>query len=262
MGIRIANVVFDAPASTLEVFRSSAGAVAAMYASLLGMDLRSRADLHREAGYPADAGDEADPLVLSDDPDRPNLAFEWETGAYHPPRWPDPAHPQQVHLDVRVHDVAAAHDLVMSHGATLLEGGADHSVYADAIGHPFCLFGGGPPGPGRIERIVFDCFSPRSLAAFYDLLLDLPERIVDEPERVEVARADGGGVHLAFQHTVADPPRWPDPDRPQQLHLDLAPDDERAASVLASALGAVRLPYLGGGFVWADPAGHSFCLGE
>jgi predicted enzyme related to lactoylglutathione lyase len=61
-----------------------------------------------------------------------------------PPQWPDGT-PQQIHLDLWVTDVAAAHEEVMALGATLLEAGGDFGsvegfqVYADPAGHPFCL---------------------------------------------------------------------------------------------------------------------------
>jgi predicted enzyme related to lactoylglutathione lyase len=61
-----------------------------------------------------------------------------------PPDWPDGA-PQQIHLDLWVDDVEAAHEEVMSLGASLLKAAADsgaadnYQVYADPAGHPFCL---------------------------------------------------------------------------------------------------------------------------
>lgn len=61
-----------------------------------------------------------------------------------PPQWPDGA-PQQIHLDLWVEDIDAAHDEVMALGARLLQGAADNDqpdnfqVYADPAGHPFCL---------------------------------------------------------------------------------------------------------------------------
>jgi hypothetical protein len=46
----------------------------------------------------------ADPLV--------ELAFQRVAGWF-PPRWPDPAYPQQLHLDIRVHDAELAeHELI------------------------------------------------------------------------------------------------------------------------------------------------------
>jgi predicted enzyme related to lactoylglutathione lyase len=61
-----------------------------------------------------------------------------------PPDWPDGA-PQQIHLDLYVDDVTAAHEEVMSLGARLLQtaddigSAAGFQVYADPAGHPFCL---------------------------------------------------------------------------------------------------------------------------
>ena len=62
------------------------------------------------------------------------------------PEWPDGT-PQQIHLDLWVDDVNAAHDEVMALGAELLKPAEDgppgasdnYQVYADPAGHPFCL---------------------------------------------------------------------------------------------------------------------------
>lgn len=92
--------------------------------------------------------------------------------------------------------------------------------------------------------------------------MDMPVRMVDTAERVEIAGNDGRRPHLAFQHSLSQMPRWPDPARPQQIHVDLAADNEAAAQTRAVDLGAVRLINLGGGVVFADPAGHPFCIGD
>lgn len=61
-----------------------------------------------------------------------------------PPDWPDGA-PQQIHLDLFVDDIVAAHEGALGAGARLLKAaddpGAEHGfqVYADPAGHPFCL---------------------------------------------------------------------------------------------------------------------------
>lgn len=61
-----------------------------------------------------------------------------------PPKWPDGA-PQQIHFDVFVDDVSAAHEEAMGLGANLLQSAEDltakagFQVYADPAGHPFCL---------------------------------------------------------------------------------------------------------------------------
>jgi predicted enzyme related to lactoylglutathione lyase len=60
------------------------------------------------------------------------------------PEWPDGT-PQQIHLDLWVDDPAAAHDLVLELGATVLQEPEDNDeldafrVYADPAGHPFCI---------------------------------------------------------------------------------------------------------------------------
>jgi hypothetical protein len=59
---------------------------------------------------------------------------------YIAPRWPDPAYPQQIHLDVTVQDVDAAERAALDLGATRLDGaGPNWRVYADPAGKPFCL---------------------------------------------------------------------------------------------------------------------------
>ncbi|MFF1376473.1 VOC family protein [Streptomyces sp. NPDC058308] len=69
------------------------------------------------------------------------LAFQRVT-PYTPPRWPDPAAPQQFHLDFQVADLESAHEQVLALGATVLDeksGGGGWRVYGDPAGHPFCL---------------------------------------------------------------------------------------------------------------------------
>jgi hypothetical protein len=87
-------------------------------------------------------------------------------------------------------------------------------------------------------------------------------RLEDSAERVVIARDDGSLPMLAFQHApLYTAPRWPDPAYPQQVHLDLHVDEGEAAQDLALRLGAIRLPKMGGSCpVFADPAGHPFCL--
>ena len=61
-----------------------------------------------------------------------------------PPDWPDGT-PQQIHLDLYVDDIRAAHEKAMALGARLLKAADDldarddFQVYADPAGHPFCL---------------------------------------------------------------------------------------------------------------------------
>ncbi len=84
--------------------------------------------------------DEADWVVIGDAADRPGLAFARIAG-YQPPRWPDPAHPAHLHLDIRVEDLDVGQAAVLGLGARKLDGGDSevHRVFADPAGHPFCL---------------------------------------------------------------------------------------------------------------------------
>jgi catechol 2,3-dioxygenase-like lactoylglutathione lyase family enzyme len=109
---------------------------------------------------------------------------------------------------------------------------------------------------GRMHHVVIDCPDPAALAAFYSELIGLPITYRSE-DWVVIApndRSSGIAFQLAPDH---QPPRWPDPTHPQQFHLDVMVDDVPAASLDVVALGARPLP---GQSVFADPAGHPFCL--
>lgn len=114
---------------------------------------------------------------------------------------------------------------------------------------------------GRLHSLVVDCPDPGELAAFYEQLLGL-RRVEDTPEWVTLASDHGPAV--AFQRVDAYvPPRWPDPGAPQQLHLDVLVDDLEEAEPLVLGLGATLLEGSDkpiGYRVYADPAGHPFCL--
>ena len=79
------------------------------------------------------------PATTKPDAATNRLAFQ-EAPDLQPPDWPDPSRPQQFHLDVRVADVDVAEPQVLELGARRLPGGGgDFRVYADPVGHPFCL---------------------------------------------------------------------------------------------------------------------------
>jgi catechol-2,3-dioxygenase len=68
-----------------------------------------------------------------------SVMFQQVSG-YNPPRWPDPSHPQQAHLDILVDDLDAGEARAMELGASRLPGGGERfRVYADPAAHPFCL---------------------------------------------------------------------------------------------------------------------------
>jgi len=59
---------------------------------------------------------------------------------YTAPRWPDPAYPQQVHLDILVDDLDAGERAALALGATRLPAGTDtFRVFTDPADKPFCL---------------------------------------------------------------------------------------------------------------------------
>ena len=73
------------------------------------------------------------------EPGGPVLAFQRVEG-FRKPRWPDPAHPQQFHLDFDVPDLDDAQSQVTALGATLLHvDSRGWRVFTDPAGHPFCL---------------------------------------------------------------------------------------------------------------------------
>lgn len=78
-------------------------------------------------------------IVIGDSADRPGLAFA-RVDHYVAPTWPTGDRPQYLHLDARVDDLAEASRQAEELGATRLPGGSDNTnVFADPIGHPFCL---------------------------------------------------------------------------------------------------------------------------
>ena len=113
---------------------------------------------------------------------------------------------------------------------------------------------------GRLHHLVIDCPDPRGLAQFYAQLLGQPVTFAED-DFVVVSR-DNRTSGLAFQ-LAPDfvPPSWPDPALPQQMHLDVMVDDLDRAEAAVLALGARVLSEPGAGSrVFADPAGHPFCL--
>jgi catechol 2,3-dioxygenase-like lactoylglutathione lyase family enzyme len=109
---------------------------------------------------------------------------------------------------------------------------------------------------GRMHHVVLDCQDPAALAAFYSELFGLPVTYRSDDWVVVAVNDTTSG--LAFQLAPTNrPPTWPDPSVPQQFHLDIMVEDVAAAGQRVLALGAVSLDRKS---VYADPAGHPFCL--
>ena len=112
-GMDLYAVTIDAP---------DAKGLGAFYASLLGM----------EVAYEGPEG----ALITGNGK---SVMFQ-QVETYQPPQWPDPAHPQQAHLDIIVDDLDAAQARALELGATVLDGGGQRfRTLADPAGHPFDL---------------------------------------------------------------------------------------------------------------------------
>jgi hypothetical protein len=115
------NVVLDCP--DLKV-------LAEFYRDLLGWEI-TWADYDSEDGW-----------VTVSNGGFPRVCLQ-RAADYRPPRWPDPAYPQQFHLDVTVDDMDAAERQVLALGAVKAEVQPSENdsfrVYLDPAGHPFCL---------------------------------------------------------------------------------------------------------------------------
>src|SRR4029450_9468605 len=90
---------------------------------------------------------------------------------------------------------------------------------------------------GRLDKPVLDGPDPRALAAFYSELLGM--RVNEDLGDWVVIGLEPGARQLAFQRASKwVPPRWPDPEHPQQLHLDIRVDDVDEAERAVVGLGA------------------------
>lgn len=112
----------------------------------------------------------------------------------------------------------------------------------------------------KLGVVVLDCPDPRALAGFYAGVLG--GTVEGDGDWVDLKVP--GGQSMAFQAAPGHvPPAWPAPDASQQFHLDLTVDDMDAAEREVLALGAKALDTEDRSRSWrvyADPAGHPFCL--
>ena len=112
------------------------------------------------------------------------------------------------------------------------------------------------------QTVVFDAADLAAESGFWAALLGGTVDAEDDFHMVFVDGAPRIGVQLAPDHVSPD---WPHGD-PQQIHLDLWIDDIRTAHEEVLAHGATLLKKAAGGDtpddfqVYADPAGHPFCL--
>lgn len=99
--------------------------LARFYADVLGAKIKTEED---------------DWVTIVDDAGR-QLSFQ-TSPQHQPPRFPDPAGSQQLHVDIRVDDVDEAERQILDLGATRVPDAHEDNtfrVYLDPAGHTFCL---------------------------------------------------------------------------------------------------------------------------
>jgi catechol 2,3-dioxygenase-like lactoylglutathione lyase family enzyme len=111
----------------------------------------------------------------------------------------------------------------------------------------------------KLSSVALDCPDATKLAEFYAQITG---------GRVTYAEGDwatvkGPNGRLDFQ-TAPDfvAPTWPDPTSSMKMHLDFDVEDMDAAEARVVAAGATKFEFQPGRTfrVFADPAGHPFCL--
>jgi hypothetical protein len=126
-------------------------------------------------------------------------------------------------------------------------------------------------GYPNLRQTVLDSTDNRALAEFYRQLLGYEYRTGDEPpaEKEWLVLVGPHGRRLACAQVAAMPTvTWPEGPVSQQLHLDLTVPDKVELDVQherALALGATLLQDRSDDEVeplrvYADPAGHPFCI--
>ena len=103
---------------------------------------------------------------------------------------------------------------------------------------------------GRLHHLILDAADPQRSAAFWSALLQQP--ITYDDGDFVVVSADSARSGMAFQRSADQlAPTWP-----QQMHVDVMVENPAEARDSVIALGATHLR----DNVYADPAGHPFCL--
>jgi len=114
------------------------------------------------------------------------------------------------------------------------------------------------------QVLVFDAADLAAESTFWAGVLNGTVKVYDRWHMVFVEGKPTLGIQLAPEH---GPPDWPDGTQ-QQVHLDLWVDDAEAAHDEVMALGAKLLRAANDPSpddvdnyqVYADPAGHPFCV--
>lgn len=114
--------------------------LAEFYGDVLGWTMEDSSSRDFATLAPPDGG------ISPDNPDGHTALGFQRIDDWVEPSWPGGSHPQQVHLDLSVPDIAKAEPAVVAAGARVhdhqpsTDGG--FRVYLDPAGHPFCLIRG------------------------------------------------------------------------------------------------------------------------
>ncbi|GAB2585735.1 glyoxalase [Paractinoplanes abujensis] len=123
-------------------------------------------------------------------------------------------------------------------------------------------------GYPRLMHTVLDATDSKTLAEFYRRLLGLHYREGDEEDWMVLLDSDGRRVITIQRVPRLDRPTWPSHDVSAQMHLDFRVDtaeelerhrrraEELGASLLLDRFDDADEPL----YVFADPAGHPFCI--
>lgn len=111
----------------------------------------------------------------------------------------------------------------------------------------------------RLSGVTLNAPDAIALARFYALITGGTAK--GNPRWASVT---GPNADIGFQQ-IEDfrPPEWPRGAVPMQMHLDFYVDDLAATEARVLAAGATRFDFQPNSdhcFVYADPAGHPFCL--
>ncbi len=112
----------------------------------------------------------------------------------------------------------------------------------------------------RLSSVALDCANARELASFYADITGGEVTFQNEAW----ATVDGPRGRMDIQTLPGfTPPTWPDPTSSIQMHLDFYVDDRDATEERVLAAGATKYDFQPNSehcYVYADPAGHPFCL--
>lgn len=115
------------------------------------------------------------------------------------------------------------------------------------------------------QVVALDAANVAEVSSFWARLLN--GRVIDDDDRFHCVINQSGQWVIGVQHDPDhQPPDWPDGNA-QQVHLDLHVSDPEVSLAHARDVGARQLlqdddPTAASGYhVFADPAGHPFCIG-